>query len=134
MGVTHLITGFGMDRRALDCLYLPPASFRCHDLIPVEKGDTLPRYALRLAAHIGFAPGDAIGGLSFGGMLALEIARRRGASQILLISSCTHPRFVRPFFRRVGRIAPWAPRWALHLLFENTSRYLKIRGLHNSTS
>ena len=130
MAVTHLITGFGLDRRVFDGLELPPEQFRCANLIPVEAGESLPRYASRLAEAIRFEPGDAIGGISLGGMLALEIARQRGAARIVLLASCTHPRFIRPVFRAAGRLAPWTPKFLLHLLFANIHGVLRLLGMH----
>ncbi len=131
MSVTHLITGFGLDRRAFDGLNLPPDRFRCADLIPVEAGESLPHYSLRLAEKIGFQSGDVVGGLSMGGMLALEIAKQCSASEVLLMASCTNPDFIRPFFHRAGKIARWTPKAVLHLILENVPFYLRLRGLHN---
>jgi len=132
MAITHLITGFGLDKRVLECLNLPPERFRCVDLIPVEPGESMPRYALKLAEKIGFQTGDAVGGLSLGGMLALEIAKQCDASQVTLLSSCTHPRFIRPQFRAAGRLARWTPKIALHILFQNIPVFLRLTGMHTS--
>src|SRR5665213_1971293 len=130
MAVTHLITGFGLDKRVLKCLNLPQNRFSYVDLIPPERKESLPHYALRLAEKIGFQPGDAVGGLSLGGMLALEIARQCDASQVTLLSSCTHPHFIRPQFRAAGRFARWTPEIALHLLFKNIPVFLRLVGMH----
>ncbi len=130
--MTHLITGFGLDRRALECLDLPKERFHCVDLIPVEKRETLPHYALRLAGTIRFQRGDAVGGLSLGGMLALEIARQCEASSILLMASCTHPRFIRPFFHTAGRMARWTPEFALHNLFSSIPVFMRWIGMHTT--
>ena len=132
MGATHLITGFGLDRRALECLELPVGRFRCADLIEMEKHEALPHYALRLAETIRFRPGDTVGGLSLGGMLALEIARQCEASSVLLMASCTHPQFIRPVFRAAGRVARWTPEIALHLLFRNIPAFLHLIGMHTA--
>ena len=134
MPVTHLITGFGLDRRALECLELPKERFHCIDLMDVEKNETLPHYALRLAETIRFQSGDTVGGLSLGGMLALEITKQCGASSVLLMASCTHPQFIRPIFRAAGRVARWTPEAALHLLFSNIPVVLRLLGMHTAQS
>jgi len=132
VGVTYLITGFSLDRRVLDRLGLPPERFRCADLIAAEPREKLPHYALRMADALGFSPGDAVGGLSFGGMVALEIARQCRASRLLMLASCTHPRFIRPAFRASGRLTPWIPDAALHALFKNVPALLRLLGMHTS--
>jgi hypothetical protein len=132
MAVTYLITGFSLDRRVLEILDLPPEKFRCVDLIAAEPRETLPHYALRLADRLGFQTGDAVSGLSFGGMVALEISHQCQASRLLLLASCTHPRFIRPLFRASGRLAPWIPDAALHALFQNIPAILRLMGMHTS--
>ncbi len=130
-GKIHLITGFALDHRVLECLSLPER-FRCADLIPAEPGETLPRYALRLAETIGFKSGDAVGGISLGGMLALEISRQCGAKKILLMASGTHPRFIRTPFRFAGRCARPAPEFLLRAVFNHLPSLLRLLGMHTA--
>ncbi len=132
MSVTYFITGFALDRRVLEILNLPPERFRCIDLIAAEPRETLPHYALRMADALGFQPGDEVCGLSFGGMVALEIARQCRASRLMLLASCTHPRFIRPGFRAAGRLAPAIPDAAIRALFRNVPAFLKLIGMHTS--
>jgi len=132
VSVTYLITGFALDRRVLEILDLPSARFRCADLIAAEPRETLPHYALRLADTLGFRSGDTVGGLSFGGMVALEIARQCGASRLLLLASCTHPRYIRPVFRASGSIAPWVPDALMRTFFSNIPALLRLLGMHTS--
>src|ERR1700748_3327549 len=61
MAVTHLITGFGLDKRVLECLNLPRDRFSYVDLIPPERNESLPQYALRLPRKIGGSPGGRRG-------------------------------------------------------------------------
>ena len=131
--LTYLITGFALDCRVLESLRLPASlGFRFIDLIPALPDESLPKYALRLAQTIGFQPGDRIGGISMGGMLALEIARECRASQILLIASCTHPRFIRFPFRLAGRLAPHVPQVVLHQIFTYLPFCLRQLGMHTA--
>jgi pimeloyl-ACP methyl ester carboxylesterase len=112
-----LITGFALDARAFSLLRLPADRTRYLDLPPIQPGDTLATYAARLIDATDYQPTDAIGGVSLGGMLALEIARQRGARSISLIASSTHPRFVRGIFRGLSIVAPEAPEPFLRYVF-----------------
>ncbi len=104
-----LLPGYALDSRAFTRLELPDPPFKRVDFIPLQPGDTITTYAARLADEIGFRPDDIIGGLSFGGMLSLEIARLRGARKVLLMSSCSHFGDIRPFFRFAAHFAPVIP-------------------------
>ncbi len=128
----HLLTGFALDRRVLECLNLPGDRYFCHDLIAVEPGERLEHYALRLAGQIGFAAGEVIGGVSLGGMLALEIARQCGAKKVILLASCTHPRFIRLPFHMAGAMARAIPGPALHHFFLRLPTLLRRLGMHTA--
>ncbi len=111
-----LITGFALDRRAFIRLDLPP-EFETFDLIPVRPGESLRAYALRMAAEIGLQPGDIIGGVSLGGMLALEMARAVEVKGALIIASATHPRHIRKRFLWLWPIAPLIPDFIISRVF-----------------
>jgi len=111
-----LITGFALDRRAFSPLALPP-EFETFDLIPARAGESLREYALRMAGEIGLKPGDIIGGVSLGGMLALEMARAVDVRGALLIASATHPRHIRKRFRMWTWLAPCAPDFLISRVF-----------------
>lgn len=117
----HLITGFGLDRRAFAPLELPPDRFVLHDLIPPLPGESLKEHALRMADSMardsGFGPGDVVGGISFGGMLALEMARATRTRGLILIASSTHPRHIRKRFLLWSHIAPHAPDFLIKRVF-----------------
>ncbi len=132
MAFSFLITGLALDHRAFDGLNLPPGRFRWIDFIPAEPQETLPNYALRMAGAMGFRPGDAVGGFSLGGMLALEIARQCQASRILLLSSCTHPGFLHPSFHFFGRLARWTPQSVLQFLFSYLPTAMRLIGMHDA--
>lgn len=63
--------------------------------IPNRPRETLPQYAQRLAEGIQSTGPLVLGGVSMGGMLALEMARFLKPHSVLLIASCTHPRAIR---------------------------------------
>ncbi|MBW8887680.1 MAG: alpha/beta fold hydrolase [Fibrobacteres bacterium] len=111
-----LITGFALDKRAFIRLDLPP-EFETFDLIPARRGESLRDYALRMAAEIGLRPGDIIGGVSLGGMLALEMARAIDVRGALIIASATHPRHIRKRFLWLWPIAPLMPDFIISRIF-----------------
>jgi len=82
----YCLSGLGADQRifqnltirATTLVHLPWQSF--------DEGETMESYALKMAALIKEEK-PVILGLSFGGMLAVEIAKQRDVSQTILISS-----------------------------------------------
>src|SRR5919198_557839 len=80
------LSGLGADKTVfqfLDLSYCQPVFI---DWLPPEKNEPLQEYALRLKDK--FIPDDAmIVGLSFGGMLATEIAKQYPSVKPTLISS-----------------------------------------------
>lgn len=74
---------------------LPHAIFA--DFIPPKPNESLPHYAARMADR--FTPQSFIAGVSFGGIIALEIARIVRPKGCILISSIRHPNQLPPWFR-----------------------------------
>ncbi len=124
-----MVTGFALDKRAFSLLHLPQESVTYLDLPPLCPGDTLATYALRALAGCDYCSDDAIGGVSLGGMLALEIARQRGARSISLIASATHPRYVRLPFHALAHVAPEAPEPFLRAVFGQIPATLQRLGM-----
>jgi pimeloyl-ACP methyl ester carboxylesterase len=84
----YLISGLGVDRRLLSRLKFGPGIKVIHlDWITPEKGETLAEYALRLAEGIDTGELFAIAGVSFGGMIAAEIAKKYNPQAVILLSS-----------------------------------------------
>jgi len=84
--------------------------------------DTLPSYAARVAAQLPRADSLVLGGSSFGGMVALEIAAVVQPRAVILIGSCRSPRAVAPWIRSASHLVRTTPaplfrprRWALTL-------------------
>lgn len=119
-----LITGFALDKRAFAFLDLPPERFVLADLIPARPRESLRDYALRLGEGLGCTSGDVIGGVSLGGMLALEIAKAKGARGLILMASCTHPRWIRKRFLLFAPIARFVPDAVISRLFTLIPWYL----------
>jgi len=106
----YFISGLGATKRSFQFLDLSFCNPVFVDWLPTQKGETLAAYALRLRDTI---PEEkpVIVGLSFGGMLAAEMARANPAAKAILISSKkTSAEF--PSYLRVGKYVPaykWLP-------------------------
>jgi hypothetical protein len=124
-----LITGFALDKRAFLPLDLPPDRFQLVDLIPVNGGETLREYALRMGRQLGVTGDDVIGGVSLGGMLALEIAKAMGARGLILIATATHPRHVRKRFLLLAPIARIVPEFLIRKIFTMIPRVLSWQNM-----
>lgn len=81
----YCIPGFGVDDKIFGKLTLNASLHFINWLDPFPK-ETLQAYALRMTASID-DEAPIILGISFGGMIALEIAKLRPVKQIILISS-----------------------------------------------
>ncbi|MDB5050632.1 MAG: hypothetical protein JWO30_3703 [Fibrobacteres bacterium] len=124
-----LITGFALDKHAFDFMDLPGETYHTLDLIPILKGETLRQYALRMASEIGLAAGDVIGGVSLGGMLALEMAKAVDVSGVVLIASTTHPRHIRKRFKMWAPLARWVPEPVIRIIFTMIPRILALQNM-----
>ncbi|MEJ7646186.1 MAG: alpha/beta hydrolase [Chryseolinea sp.] len=82
----YLLSGLGADRRVFNFLELP--SFKLNHVHWIEPRDneSIEGYAKRLLAQIPVARPTLIG-LSFGGMMAIEIGKIIETEKIILISS-----------------------------------------------
>lgn len=101
-----LFPGLGADHRLLE-----PQRLAFPDMIvpawiqPRSGSETLPEYAARMAERV--QPSRerpvVLGGVSFGGMLAYEMARHLKPDAVVLIASCRTRRSLRPIYG-VGRL------------------------------
>jgi len=71
------------------------------------KDETLAHYARRWAQHLKLKKGCVLVGISFGGMVALEMAAWVRPQAVLLIGSCRHPSSVPWNLRFMGSFRVW---------------------------
>ena len=109
--VFYLIPGLGADARVFQFLRLRGEVRVLHWLSPQTAGETLPRYAARLASAIPLGQACWLVGVSFGGVLALEIAQLRPLARVVLISGFVGPSEL-PWLGRLARATG-----LYHLLF-----------------
>ncbi|MFT4024089.1 MAG: alpha/beta hydrolase [Flavihumibacter sp.] len=99
----YFIPGLGADKRVFRHIALDKGlNMICLDWIDPEPHESLPHYALRLAAEIDTSRLWALVGLSFGGMLAAEISAQLHPQKTVLISSIPSPQQLPPYFKAVA--------------------------------
>lgn len=107
----YFISGLGADSTVFQLLNLQFCNPVFTEWIKPDCKETLQHYALRLKAACSI-PGDAIiVGLSFGGMLATEIAKAFPATKVILLSSSKTKNEI-PGFYKLGKYLPlykWPP-------------------------
>ncbi|NQU20890.1 MAG: alpha/beta hydrolase [Candidatus Nealsonbacteria bacterium] len=77
--------------------------------IAPQRRESLAGYAARMATAIEPVGPLVLGGSSFGGMVAYEMARHLDTAAVVLIGSCRSRRSIRPtlrFLRRLGAMVP----------------------------
>ena len=101
----YFISGLGADRSIFKYIKLPPGHEAVHlDWIPPLPGETLAGYALRLARKIDLSTPFSLVGLSFGGMIAVEIAKKTSPLFTIIISSIPSIAHLPGYFRIAGRL------------------------------
>jgi pimeloyl-ACP methyl ester carboxylesterase len=123
----YAISGLGTDERIFSRIDWPVPMTYLPWLQP-EKGESLSAYAARMAANITDPEPVVLLGLSFGGIVAQEIAHIRPVRQLLLLSTIKSPaelpfsfRFMRylPLYQlsrgswRIRALPYWAPRFGV---------------------
>ncbi|WP_215226689.1 alpha/beta hydrolase [Echinicola shivajiensis] len=126
------ISGLGADRRVFDFLKLD------YELIPVDwiepcEKETLKGYAVRLSKIIDPTSEFVLLGVSFGGLVALEISKVLKPKLTILISSAETKNELRPIYRKFGKsglleLLPTnvfdPPRKIAHFIFGTKNREL----------
>jgi pimeloyl-ACP methyl ester carboxylesterase len=100
----YFISGLGADKKAFQRIKLPTGYEPVYlDWIIPEKNETLTDYARRFSSLIDDDSFILIG-LSFGGMLACELARLRTPAKTIIISSISTSDELPWYFKRAGTI------------------------------
>lgn len=101
----YFISGLAADKRVFKYIQLPEGCEAVYlDWISPEKDESLPSYALRLASIINKEEPFALVGLSFGGMLATEIAKQYQPVVTILISSVPVSAHLPGYFKVAGKM------------------------------
>ena len=101
----YFISGLGAGKKAFQRIKLPESFEPVYlDWIAPEKDESLRNYARRFSSLIKNDDAFVLIGLSFGGMLASEIARLRNPMKTIIISSIGCANELPWYFKRAGRI------------------------------
>ncbi|MBI3221093.1 MAG: alpha/beta hydrolase [Bacteroidetes bacterium] len=106
----YLLSGLGADKRIFDRLDLSGYKVHYIDWIKPLPDDTMKSYAQRLSSQIK-SPQPILIGVSFGGMMATEIAAQVATEKVILISSARDATAI-PFYFQMLRYFPihwWVP-------------------------
>jgi len=104
-----MVSGLGGDERLFEPQRSLPWPIHAVKWLEPHRHDTLASYSQRLAAALTVAEPFFLGGVSMGGMMALEMSRWLRPEAVLLIASARSGRVIYPFWRVVGRVIGWMP-------------------------
>ena len=122
----YFISGLGADKRVFQRLRIEGYNPVHIDWLEAKKGESIEDYARRLTAQIK-SDHPILVGLSFGGIVAVEIAKQIDVEKVILISTTKNQSEIPPYFKifrwfPIHRIFPfkslfWAVYWLLFWLF-----------------
>lgn len=101
MNKVYVFSGLGVDKRVFSTIDFGDLEVEFVDWIIPEKTESLQQYALRISRCIKTEKPVLIG-LSFGGMIAVEISRIMQCSRTILIASATNIKELPALYRVVG--------------------------------
>lgn len=88
MGKVYFIAGLGADKRLFNNIRIPQDyQVIATDWLIPEAKDTMATYACKLIDHYQITDGAILVGVSLGGILSVEIAKRVKLAKVILISS-----------------------------------------------
>jgi pimeloyl-ACP methyl ester carboxylesterase len=93
----------------MQSIRIPEIDVVTPDPIEPASGESLADYGKRIADQFQIVGTDVVGGASFGGMLAAEIARQRPVAGLILLGSCIRPSRLPRLYRwveKIGRVVP----------------------------
>jgi pimeloyl-ACP methyl ester carboxylesterase len=97
----YLISGLGVDERIFQHLTFETLIPKHITWIDPKKNESIEQYALRLTEQISDEK-PIILGVSFGGMLAIEIAKQIDCQQVIIISSAQTRQAIPIYYRLAG--------------------------------
>lgn len=101
----YLISGLGADERVFQHLKFP-SCYTVHHLPwikPLSSDEPINEYAARMARRI-VHPNPVLLGLSFGGMMCIEIAKQVPVEKVILLSSVKHHTEMPPWYNGLARL------------------------------
>jgi len=102
MSEIYIFSGLGADERVFQNLDFGKHSVTFINWIIPEKNETIERYASRIRRGIS-SPNPILVGLSFGGIMAIEVSKQIPVEKIILISSAKNRYEIPWYYRFIGR-------------------------------
>ncbi len=99
----YCISGLGADEKAFAKIKVPGCQLEHLHWIAPEKNEAIGAYAKRMAAQIK-EEHPILMGLSFGGMLCIEIAKQMPVEKVILISSIPSYKQLPRWMRAAGKL------------------------------
>jgi pimeloyl-ACP methyl ester carboxylesterase len=103
MKQVFFLSGLGADRRVFNFLDLPGHELNHVVWVAPIRGETITEYARRLLPQI-HSDHPIVVGVSFGGMIALEIASMIKVDMVILISSARSPEAIPRYLKLMARL------------------------------
>ncbi|MCU0419611.1 MAG: alpha/beta hydrolase [Cyclobacteriaceae bacterium] len=122
MNEVVLFSGLGANERVFQFLDLGPVHAVIIRWVQPHPRESLEDYAKRICEQIPFACPTLVG-VSFGGMVAVEVSKHLPHQRVVLISSA-------PTYRQIPRYFRWAGKLRLHRLMPPRSAKKPGRLLH----
>ncbi|MBC7450189.1 MAG: alpha/beta hydrolase [Cytophagales bacterium] len=110
--VVYFFSGLGADKRAFQKLVLPDQYTVKHiDWIPPDKNESIQEYAKRIGSCIDTSVPFSIVGLSFGGIMAIEVSKIFPPVQTIIISSIARSDQLPWYFSipKILKLYAWIP-------------------------
>jgi pimeloyl-ACP methyl ester carboxylesterase len=98
-----LLPGLGADGALFDPQRVSFPDLEVPEWLEPLPRETLPAFAVRMAARAEHGGPLVLGGVSFGGMVALEMARVLRPAAVVLVASCRSGTAVRGHMRALGK-------------------------------
>lgn len=99
----YVLSGLGADERVFQKLDLSAYEVHFVKWIKPEENESIEAYAKRLSAQI-TTPEPILIGMSFGGMIAIEIAKQQKVAKVILIASAETKDEIPIYYRLGGKL------------------------------
>ena len=103
MKTVYVFSGLGADERVFHKIDFSLYNVHFVQWIAPKKNETIEDYSLRLAAQI-TTENPILVGLSFGGMMAVEVSKHISTEKIIIISSAKSKNEIPFYFRLAGKL------------------------------
>lgn len=102
MNKIYIFSGLGVDKRVFDAIDFSGLNVQFVDWIDPYRNESLESYARRISKN--FQKDSILIGLSFGGMLAVEVSKIIPVKKVILIASAKNKNELPKYFRLVGTL------------------------------